>query len=65
MVAVSLKKIFFKQKTAYEIQIRDWSSDVCSSDLNDLGGYDENDNYYFRFNSNPMGNKYSIHGTIG
>ena len=22
-----------KQKTAYEIQIRDWSSDVCSSDL--------------------------------
>ena len=33
MVAVSLKKIFFKQKTAYEIQIRDWSSDVCSSDL--------------------------------
>jgi len=25
---------FFKQKTAYEIQIRDWSSDVCSSDLN-------------------------------
>jgi len=25
--------IFFKQKTAYEIQIRDWSSDVCSSDL--------------------------------
>jgi len=24
---------FFKQKTAYEIQIRDWSSDVCSSDL--------------------------------
>ena len=33
MVAVSLKKFFFKQKTAYEIQIRDWSSDVCSSDL--------------------------------
>jgi len=27
---------FFKQKTAYEIQIRDWSSDVCSSDLSRL-----------------------------
>src|SRR3546814_10139853 len=27
---------FFKQKTAYEIRISDWSSDVCSSDL-DLG----------------------------
>src|SRR5213594_4888133 len=24
---------FFKQKTAYEISVRDWSSDVCSSDL--------------------------------
>ena len=37
MVAVSLKKkkkkIFFKQKTAYEIKFGDWSSDVCSSDL--------------------------------
>ena len=28
-----IKKIFFKQKTAYEIQSCDWSSDVCSSDL--------------------------------
>src|SRR3546814_10383375 len=25
---------FFKQKTAYEMRSRDWSSDVCSSDLN-------------------------------
>ena len=33
MVAVSLKKIFFKQKTAYEMSLCDWSSDVCSSDL--------------------------------
>src|SRR3546814_4612720 len=24
---------FFKQKTAYEMRITDWSSDVCSSDL--------------------------------
>src|SRR3546814_3697694 len=28
---------FFKQKTAYEMRISDWSSDVCSSDLL-LGG---------------------------
>src|SRR3546814_1587609 len=29
---------FFKQKTAYEMRISDWSSDVCSSDLaRDLG----------------------------
>src|SRR3546814_9341927 len=25
--------VFFKQKTAYEVRISDWSSDVCSSDL--------------------------------
>src|SRR3546814_4777888 len=25
--------VFFKQKTAYELRISDWSSDVCSSDL--------------------------------
>src|SRR3546814_19766223 len=27
---------FFKQKTAYEMRISDWSSDVCSSDLTGL-----------------------------
>src|SRR3546814_8416829 len=27
---------FFKQKTAYEMRISDWSSDVCSSDLEAL-----------------------------
>src|SRR3546814_5582772 len=29
---------FFKQKTAYEMRISDWSSDVCSSDLEEVGG---------------------------
>src|SRR3546814_4646534 len=38
MVVVSLVSgciffFFFKQKTAYEMRISDWSSDVCSSDL--------------------------------
>src|SRR3546814_13064022 len=28
---------FVKQKTAYEMRISDWSSDVCSSDLDDSG----------------------------
>src|SRR3546814_1683744 len=27
---------FFKQKTAYEMRISDWSSDVCSSDLGSI-----------------------------
>src|SRR3546814_9425623 len=30
---VRLFFFFFKQKTAYELRISDWSSDVCSSDL--------------------------------
>src|SRR3546814_5043036 len=29
----SLLFFFFKEKTAYELRISDWSSDVCSSDL--------------------------------
>ena len=32
-VSLSFMEKLFKQKTAYEIRIRDWSSDVCSSDL--------------------------------
>src|SRR3546814_4241635 len=34
-----LSVFFFKQKTAYEMRISDWSSDVCSSDL-ELAGLD-------------------------
>src|SRR3546814_8945840 len=30
--------VFFNQKTAYELRISDWSSDVCSSDLRRHGG---------------------------
>src|SRR3546814_8061938 len=30
---ISVFVFFFKQKTAYEMRISDWSSDVCSSDL--------------------------------
>src|SRR3546814_7367122 len=32
----SLLFFFFKQKTAYEMRISDWSSDVCSSDLEQI-----------------------------
>src|SRR3546814_1227093 len=34
---------FFKQKTAYEMRISDWSSDVCSSDLMDLPSVEDGD----------------------
>src|SRR3546814_9501017 len=33
MFLLFLSLFFFKQKTAYEMRISDWSSDVCSSDL--------------------------------
>src|SRR3546814_7386819 len=33
MIVVSCRVLFFKQKTAYEMRMSDWSSDVCSSDL--------------------------------
>src|SRR3546814_3406009 len=32
-ICTSVYVFFFKQKTAYEMRISDWSSDVCSSDL--------------------------------
>src|SRR3546814_16033707 len=32
-ICISFCFFFFKQKTAYEMRISDWSSDVCSSDL--------------------------------
>src|SRR3546814_8029130 len=34
---------FFEQKTAYEMRISDWSSDVCSSDLTVLCAFDDGD----------------------
>src|SRR3546814_11784469 len=34
-MGISFCFFFFKQKTAYEMRISDWSSDVCSSDLRD------------------------------
>src|SRR3546814_17561010 len=34
---------FFKQKTAYEMRISDWSSDVCSSDLRGARRHDAGD----------------------
>src|SRR3546814_6864306 len=38
MCVIFLEFFFFKQKTAYEMRISDWSSDVCSSDLEPLHG---------------------------
>src|SRR3546814_8194043 len=35
-MSASRSFFFFKQKTAYEVRISDWSADVCSSDLRNL-----------------------------
>src|SRR3546814_2746769 len=50
---------FFKQKTAYEMRISDWSSDVCSSDLRwiesvdilvaETAGVDGREGYYANY----------------
>src|SRR3546814_1293894 len=39
---------FFKQKTAYDMSISDWSSDVCSSDLKGFFYNPDNDVYFDR-----------------
>src|SRR3546814_1192080 len=40
-VFVSCLFFFFKQKTAYEMRISDWSSDMCSSDLEHIAFIEE------------------------
>src|SRR3546814_4466554 len=37
LVYDTIRFVFFKQKTAYEMRISDWSSGVCSSDLSRVG----------------------------
>src|SRR3546814_3403676 len=46
---------FFKQKTAYEMRISDWSSDVCSSDLKPAGAYkNDRGRWHVRFFTDPI-----------
>src|SRR3546814_10833942 len=47
---------FFKQKTAYEMRISDWSSDVCSSDLGDPARHDDR---------LPAGSRSIVHAGVG
>lgn len=47
-----------------------WTIDVGKSKkytivTGDLDGYSNSDNYYFRFNSDPIGHSYSVSGTFG
>src|SRR3546814_447058 len=51
---------FFKQKTAYEMRISDWSSDVCSSDLAEASAVPA-----WRFNSSSHPEKHGGHSLGG
>src|SRR3546814_19141848 len=46
LIYLALFVFFFKQKTAYEMRISDWSSDVCSSDLERKEKVDFTNKYY-------------------
>src|SRR3546814_9070069 len=46
---------FFKQKTAYEMRISDWSSDVCSSDLMTAEFYLQTVDVVFQRHALPKG----------
>src|SRR3546814_9059742 len=59
---------FFKQKTAYEMRISDWSSDVCSSDLhsglmNASCSPGRGSLSAMTYNSSPIGPMYSVTST--
>src|SRR3546814_10119117 len=51
---------FFKQKTAYEMRISDWSSDVCSSDL--IGVADDHDASHADAIANAGGTDFPVPG---
>src|SRR3546814_2050914 len=51
---------FFKQKTAYEMRISDWSSDVCSSDLEELIGEKWLDGPIYRDYLKPLDVRYLL-----
>src|SRR3546814_9993112 len=59
--------VFFKQKTAYELRISDWSSDVCSSDLPQIGlvGDSQASNMRGRFVSGFDASRRRLTGTAG
>src|SRR3546814_17260504 len=55
---------FFKQKTAYEMRISDWSSDVCSSDLAPGGVTIELDAHHSTAQVNPV-NRFGSSMSLG
>src|SRR3546814_3733583 len=55
---------FFKQKTAYEMRISDWSSDVCSSDLFEFSTPDTRGAVILNKLSNTDSGHHRIHDSL-
>src|SRR3546814_9890689 len=55
--------VYFKQKTAYEMRISDWSSDVCSSDL--AGNLLEGVLRARRYRAPPASELFPLHRAVG
>src|SRR3546814_17546933 len=53
---------FFKQKTAYEMRISDWSSDVCSSDLQEREQRRPDAEYRKQQPPDEQADRYAVHG---
>src|SRR3546814_5774844 len=56
---------FFKQKSAYEMRISDWSSDVCSSDLQDPDAYPDPQTVVLDRKPRHVSFGYGIHLCLG
>src|SRR3546814_20105746 len=61
---------FFKQKTAYEMRISDWSSDVCSSDLAEVQAVedqeaDDPEHHRLRLPAEESGEHPRTHALVG
>src|SRR3546814_9663055 len=54
----------FKQKTAYEMRISDWSSDVCSSDLREDGPTGRTENDALTRTPHLLGHKDRLHSRL-
>src|SRR3546814_10229079 len=62
----SIRCVFcFKQKTAYEMRISDWSSDVCSSDLFPHQARTRSDAFTFRMSWRPGGGDTEVKSITG
>src|SRR3546814_4412097 len=69
-LSVFISFFFFKQKTAYEMRISDWSSDVCSSDLGplqarlDLDAELERVSAFLPMDGGRLGGQAALHVTV-